>query len=174
MAEERRVIELGVGDVDLVGGLWKEMVAHHQEVVGDGLPGRDPDEAWRMRRAEYVEWLGSGEGMLFLVPGEGAEQAPLGYAFLRVGSSGPTWNLGDQVGDLESLSVTAAARGMGIGTELIKHCRERLRALGARWWSVSVVAANERAAELYEREGFRPYVNHLVAPIEWTRSRRPT
>jgi ribosomal protein S18 acetylase RimI-like enzyme len=48
---------------------------------------------------------------------------------------------------------------------LIEHCRERLRELGARWWTVSVVAANGRAAELYEREGFRPFIDHLRAPV---------
>jgi ribosomal protein S18 acetylase RimI-like enzyme len=164
--EERRILELGVGDVDLVEGLWKEMAAHHRDVVGDELPGRDPDESWQMRRAQYAAWLESGDGMLFLVPGEGAEQAPLGYACLRIDTPGPTWDLGEKVGDLESLSVAAAARGEGIGTELIAHCRERLRTLGVRWWGVSVIAANERAAELYEREGFRPNVNHLLAPIE--------
>jgi ribosomal protein S18 acetylase RimI-like enzyme len=164
MAEARRILELGVGDVDLVEGLWKEMVAHHQEVVPE-LPGRDPEESWQLRRAQYVRWVGSGEGMLFLVPGEGAEAAPLGYACLRLGPSGPTWDLGEPIGDLESLSVAAEARGMGIGTELIEHCRERLREVGARWWSVSVIAANGRAAELYEREGFRPSVNHLLAPV---------
>jgi ribosomal protein S18 acetylase RimI-like enzyme len=166
MAEERRIVELGVEDVDLVEGLWKEMVEHHQGVAGDRWPGRDLEESWRMRRAQYAGWLGAGEGFLFLVPGEGAEGAPLGYACLRVGPSGPTWDLGETVGDLESLSVSARARGMGIGTALIEHCRERLIALGARWWSVSVVAANGRAAELYEREGFRPNVNHLLAPIQ--------
>jgi GNAT superfamily N-acetyltransferase len=163
---KRRVVELGVGDVDLVEGLWKEMVAHHLAVLDDGPSGRDPEESWRMRRAQYVGWLESGEGMLFLVPGEGAEQEPLAYACLRVGPSGPTWDLGEPVGDLESLSVSRAARGTGIGTELIEHCRNRLLALGARWWTVSVVAANSGAAELYEREGFRPYVNHLLAPIQ--------
>jgi ribosomal protein S18 acetylase RimI-like enzyme len=166
MAEERRIVELGVGDVDLVEGLWKELFQHHHSVGDERRPGRDPEESWRMRRAQYVRWLRSGEGMLFLVPGEGAEQAPLGYACLRVGPSGPTWDLGETVGDLETLSVASAARGMGIGTELIEHCRERLVALGARWWTVSVVAANERAAELYEREGFRPYIDHLIAPIQ--------
>jgi ribosomal protein S18 acetylase RimI-like enzyme len=165
MAQERRIVELEVGDVDLVEGLWKEMVAHHQAVVGDQAPKRDPQESWRLRRAQYVRWVESGEGMLFLVPGEGAEGAPLGYACLRVGPSGPTWDLGEPVGDLESLSVAAGARGMGVGTELIEHCRERLRELGARWWSVSVIAANGRAQELYEREGFSPHVNHLLAPI---------
>jgi ribosomal protein S18 acetylase RimI-like enzyme len=166
MTEQRRIVELEVGDVDLVEGLWKEMAAHHREVAGDSFPGRDPSESWRMRRAQYVGWLESGEGMLFLVPGEGAEQAPLGYACLRVGSAGPTWDLGEPVGDLESLSVAASARGLGIGTELISHCRDRLIALGARWWTVSVVAANERAAELYGREGFRPHIDHLLAPIQ--------
>jgi GNAT superfamily N-acetyltransferase len=164
--EERRVVELRVEDVDLVEGLWKEMVAHHHGVLGDGPAGRDAEESWRMRRAQYIGWLESGEGMLFLVPGEGAEQAPLAYACLRVGPSGPTWDLGETVGDLESLSVSGEARGMGIGTELIEHCRNCLLTLGARWWTVSVIAANSGAAALYEREGFRPYVNHLLAPIQ--------
>jgi GNAT superfamily N-acetyltransferase len=141
MSEERRVVELGVGDVDLVEGLWKEMVGHHRELTGGTYPLRDDETAWQRRRAQYVEWLEGGDGFLYLVPGEGAEQVPLGYAFLRIASSGPTWNLGDRVGDLESLSVTAAARGMGVGTELIAHCREALRELGVKWWSVSVVSA---------------------------------
>jgi ribosomal protein S18 acetylase RimI-like enzyme len=165
MAEERRIVELGVGDVDLVEGLWKEMVEHHRELTGQTYPVRTLEEAWPRRRAQYVEWLESGEGSLFLVPGEGAEGAPLGYAFLRVGSSGPTWNLGDRVGDLESLSVAVAARGMGIGTALIAHCRERLVARDAQWWTVSVIAANGGAIDLYEREGFEHFWHTLLAPV---------
>jgi GNAT superfamily N-acetyltransferase len=166
MSEERRIIELGVGDVDLVEGLWKEMVVHHQEVAGDVFPGRDPEAAWQRRRAQYVCWLEGGEGQLFLVPGEGAVEAPLAYACLRVGPPPSTWDLGDVVGDLESLCVATTARGMGIGTELIGHCRERARGLGARWWTVTAIAANRRAIDLYEREGFRPYSENLIAPIE--------
>jgi ribosomal protein S18 acetylase RimI-like enzyme len=166
VTEQRRIVELGVGDVDLVEGLWKEMVAHHREVAGAVFPARAPDAAWARRRDQYVGWLAAGEGFLFLVPGEGAEGAPLGYAFLRVGAAPPTWDLGEPLGDLESLSVAAAARGLGIGTELIAHCRERLRELGARWWNVTVVVANARAVELYEREGFRPYSHNMLAPIE--------
>jgi len=165
MAEERRIVELGVGDVDLVEGLWKEMVGHHRELTGGTYPVRGVEEAWRRRRAQYVEWLEGDGAWLFLVPGEGAEGAPLGYAFLRVDSSGPTWNLGDRVGDLESLVVTAAARGTGIGTELIEHCRERLRECGSQWWTVSVVAANGGAVDLYEREGFRHFWQTMAAPV---------
>ena len=168
MSEERRIVELGAGDVDLVEGLWKEMLEHHRELTGGTYPVRGTEESWERRRAQYVEWLeeGDGKSFLFLVPGEGAEGVPLGYAFLRVHTSGPTWNLGDMVGDLESLSVTAAARGMGIGTELIAHCRERLRGLGATWWTVSVISANAGAIGLYEREGFRDFWRSMAAPIE--------
>jgi ribosomal protein S18 acetylase RimI-like enzyme len=162
---ERRIVELEVGDVDLVEGLWKEMVEHHRELTGQTYPVRGPEEAWPRRRAQYVEWLESGEGHLFLVPGEGAEGAPLAYAFLRIGASGPTWNLGDGVGDLESLSVSRAPRGSGIGTELIAHCRDRLAALGAQWWTVSVIAANQGAIDLYEREAFQPFWQTMVAPV---------
>lgn len=166
MAEELRIVELGVGDVDLVEGLWKEMVSHHRDVIGRASPVRDEDDAWRMRRAQYVGWMEAGEGFVFLVPGEGAEEVPLGYAFLRVGGPPATLDLGDRAGDLESLSVTAAARGKGVGTALLAHCRERLRELGVHWWSVTVVAGNEGAEGLYEREGFRPNSHNLLAPIE--------
>jgi hypothetical protein len=43
MAEERRIVELGVGDVDLVEGLWKELFGHHRELTGETYPLRDPE-----------------------------------------------------------------------------------------------------------------------------------
>ncbi|HTR76075.1 MAG TPA: GNAT family N-acetyltransferase [Solirubrobacterales bacterium] len=165
MAEERRIVELRVDDVDLVEGLWKEMVAHHQAVTDGRWPGRDLDRAWAIRRAQYVGWLERGEGTMFLVPGEGAEQVPLGYAFLRVGPAYSTFDLGERIGDLESLSVTAAARGEGVGTLLIEHCRSRLRAEGIGHWSVTAVAANLGAVRLYEREGFEVISHNMLAPV---------
>jgi GNAT superfamily N-acetyltransferase len=166
MLEERRVVELEVGDVDLVEGLWKEMVGHHHAVIDGRWPGRDRDAAWRMRRAQYVDWLESGAGTLFLVPGEGAEGAPLAYAFLRIGAAPSTLDLGRRIGDLESLSVTAGARGEGIGTLLIEHCRARLRAAGIGHWSVTAIAANVDAVRLYEREGFETVSHNMLATIE--------
>ena len=166
MLEGRRIVELGVGDVDLVEGLWKEMVGHHQEVIEGRWPGRDHDRAWQMRRAQYVCWLEAGEGRLFLVPGEGAEQVPLGYACLRIRPGFSTFDVGERIGDLESLSVTAAARGEGIGTLLIEHCRSRLRAEGIAHWNVTAVAANVDAVRLYEREGFEIVSHNMLAPVE--------
>ena len=166
MPHQHQITELTPDEVDLVESLWKEMVAHHRDVIGRASPVRDADSAWGMRRGQYLTWMEAGEGFLFLVPGEEGEGGPLGYAFLRVGRGARDLDLGERVGDLESLSVTAAARGLGVGTALIAHCRERLRELDVRWWNVSVVAGNEGAEALYEREGFRPNSHNLLAPIQ--------
>ncbi|MBS1677779.1 MAG: GNAT family N-acetyltransferase [Actinobacteria bacterium] len=165
MTRERRVVEMGIGDVDLVAGLWKEMVAHHQEVIDGRWPGRTPEAAWQMRRAQYVDWLDAGDGALFVVPGAKEPEAPLGYAFLRIGGAPPTFDFGERFGDLESLSVTAAARGEGIGTLLIEHCRARLRAEGVTHWVVTAIAANVDAVRLYEREGFEIASHNMLGRV---------
>jgi ribosomal protein S18 acetylase RimI-like enzyme len=81
---------------------------------------------------------------------------------VRLAESGPTWDLGEAVGDLESLAVAAHARGRGVGTGLIEAARELLRERGVRYWSVTVAAANAGAIRLYEREGFQPQLQHLL------------
>ncbi|HVV90351.1 MAG TPA: GNAT family N-acetyltransferase [Solirubrobacterales bacterium] len=169
MAGERRIVELGVGEVDLVAGLWKEMVGHHQDAVGGRWPGRDPEAAWRFRRAQYVAWLESGEGRLFVVPGARDEATPLAYACLRIGAAPSTFDLGERIGDLESLSVTAAARGQGIGTLLIEHCRSLLRAAGVTHWTVTAIAANVDAVRLYEREGFEVLSHNMLGQVQGKR-----
>jgi ribosomal protein S18 acetylase RimI-like enzyme len=73
--------------------------------------------------------------------------------------------LGDEIGELESLSVTAGARGHGVGTMLIDRARALLRERGVRYWSVAVVESNIDAVRLYEREGFQPYYRQLLGKI---------
>ena len=159
-----RIELLDVADLDRVEPLGLAMVAHHRAVTD--LQVREPAETWRRRRADYAAWLESGEGFILLaVPEDGGDAE--GYAAVRVHASGsPTFDLGERVGDLESLSVAASARGTGVGTRLIAAARERLRAGGVGHWLVSVVDANPDARRLYEREGFRPFVSSLVAPID--------
>ena len=140
------------------------MVAHHGEVVGDAWPIRKQDDAWRMRRAEYEKWLGDDTGRMFIaIPRDGG--APDGYAVLTVHPTGPTFDHGELVGDLESLAVSPAARGAGIGTLLIDHCRQILLARGVRAWVVTAVDSNAAALRLYEREGFRPFARVLAEPL---------
>jgi ribosomal protein S18 acetylase RimI-like enzyme len=160
-----RVEELGVGEIERVSHLFKELVEFHGEMVEGAWPVRSVDDAWAHRRGQYLEWLGAGSArMLAALPAEGGGE-PLGYAVLSVKPSMASWDLGAEVGELETLAVAATARGRGIGTILIESCQERLRAEGITHWSVGVVEGNEGATRLYERAGFKPFYRNLMAPL---------
>lgn len=160
------VVELDVSQVDRVEPLFKGLVEFHREVVEGAWPVRDVEAAWAHRRAEYVEWLGGGEArMLVAVPAGDEGAPPRGYAVLGIKSSSASWNVGERIGELETLAVAEEARGEGIGSLLVEACRELLRAEGISHWGVAVVEANEGATRLYERVGFRPFYRQLLAEV---------
>ncbi|HET7121272.1 MAG TPA: GNAT family N-acetyltransferase [Solirubrobacterales bacterium] len=166
MGEAHRVVELDAGEVDRVAHLFQELVGFHREVVDGAWPVRREEDAWELRRRQYQRWLGEGTArMLAAVPAAEPGGAPEGYAVLSIGPGGASWDLGERIGELETLVVAEAARSQGIGTMLIEACRERLRAEGVRHWGVAVVEANEDAVRLYERAGFRPYYRNLLAEL---------
>lgn len=108
-----------IEDLESVAPLWKAMVDHHRLLAGHGLPIRDSDEAWTMRRQEYRGWLDDGSGLLLVARFRGSDP-PGGYAFLRTMASGPTFDFGfGGRGEVESLVVAPSARGAGIGTALL-------------------------------------------------------
>jgi ribosomal protein S18 acetylase RimI-like enzyme len=158
---------LTLAEVDRVEALWKSMVGHHREVVDGAFPVRDAEGAWQRRRLEYVEWLSSGEGtILAAVPAADTGSAPLGYAALLPNAVGATWELGDRIGEVESLVVAPTARGEGIGGALLEAAREHFRRQGFEYWSVAVVEANVAAAALYERAGMGPYYRQLLGRVD--------
>lgn len=160
-----RIVEPGGAELDRLEPLWRSMVEHHRDVVDGDWPVREAGEAWRRRRAHYAAWLGAGTGWLLAAAPRADAAAPLaGYAMVCVGPSGPTWDVGDEVGELESLAVSPDARGAGVGTMLIQAARRRLEEQGIRYWSVGVVEANDAATRLYLREGFRPFYRQLLGP----------
>ena len=151
-------------DIDSLMPLWMGMVEHHREVAGAEWPVRAAADAWRIRQAEYRGWLADGSGTLFIAAA--GSSPPVGYAMLQVHPPGATWDLGAQVGEVESLSVAVGARSAGVGTRLLAACRDQLRSRGIVYWSVAVVEANDAAVRLYEREGFRPYYRLLLGEVE--------
>jgi ribosomal protein S18 acetylase RimI-like enzyme len=155
---------VGVEGIDRVEPLWRSMVEHHRAVIGHAVPVRETDATWPLRRAQYAEWLTGGDAALLLaVPAVGAE--PDGYACVRTSVAGPTFDLGERIGELESLAVASHARGAGVGSLLIGAARERMREAGITHWVVSVVDANTGAVRLYEREGFAPFERILIATL---------
>jgi GNAT superfamily N-acetyltransferase len=61
----------------------------------------------------------------------------------------------DEVGHITQLCVIPAAKGKGLGYELLRQAIAALRLHGARRISLTVTAANSEAIQLYERCGFR-------------------
>jgi ribosomal protein S18 acetylase RimI-like enzyme len=155
----------GLPDVDALAPLWTAMVEHHRTVVSGRVPVRPAGESWDRRRREYVSWLEDGSGLLFLARREGGDEV-IGYAMCRLLPSGPTFDLGPERGDVESLAVSARARGAGVGTALLGAVRAELSGRGCRHWSISVAADNADAVRLYERVGFRPLVQMMHAPLD--------
>lgn len=155
----------GLGDVDSLEPLWMSMVEHHREVSGRTWPVRSAAGAWAIRREQYMSWLGDGSGTLFLATGSDGGGL-VGYAMLQVHEPGATWDLGDEVGELESLAVIPSARGAGAGSALIAACRADLRRRGIAYWVVAVVEANQGAVKLYEREGFGSYYRNMLGRVD--------
>jgi ribosomal protein S18 acetylase RimI-like enzyme len=159
------VAEAGVEEVELLEPLWRSMVEHHRALVGREWPVRDAGEAWVLRRIQYLEWLHDGTATLFTAAVRPSTEL-VGYAMLRIAPAGPTWELGPETGEVESLAVLESARGGGVGSALLSACREALRERGVEYWSVAVVEANRAATRLYEREGFRPFYRHLLGRLD--------
>ncbi|WP_214404003.1 GNAT family N-acetyltransferase [Pseudonocardia lacus] len=151
-------------DVDAVGPLWRSMVAHHDQLISDRVPVRDADAAWEMRHPQYRAWLAEGSGFLRFAR-RPDEPEPIGYGFFRLVRSGPTFDLGDVHGEVESLAVAPAARGTGAGTALLEAGREELLRRGCTFWTVSVMEINTGAVALYERVGFQSLTRDLVGRL---------
>lgn len=167
------IAALGVDDVDRLAPLWAGMAAHHAQVVGDAWPAREAQASWQLRRLQYVRWLersAAAEAPTAWLFGAVAPEHPdgplLGYAMLVVNARGPTWDLGDDVGSLESLAVAEPARRRGIGRALMAAARATLRERGVRHWTVSVVEANADAVALYAREGLEVFCLLMLGRVD--------
>ncbi len=161
------VAEAGREGIDRVEDLWGSLVEAHRDVIDGAWPVRSAPDAWSRRRAQYETWIADGSGTLLLaVPADDPGGPTAGYAMVTVHPAGPSWDLGDRVGELETLVVAEDARGTGVGTLLIRAARDLLREKGAKFWSVAVVEANDGATRLYEHEGFRPYYRSMLAEID--------
>ena len=64
----------------------------------------------------------------------------------------------ERFAELQSLAVLEDRRGEGIGSALLHQVYREVRAAGMTEMVIGVLATNEPAMRLYEREGFRPWV----------------
>jgi GNAT superfamily N-acetyltransferase len=155
-----------IAELDAVEPLWNALQAHHSEIspaFGEGTPSREPDEAWRIRRSKYAHWLQDPD--TFFVVAEIAGE-PVGYAFVTVGPGYASWQTGQRLAELETLSVLPEQRGHGIGSALLSAVWSRLAERGVEDMAITTTTTNVDSHRFYEREGFqqRFVVYHGKAP----------
>ncbi len=152
-------------DVDGLETLWLQMLSHHRALVDDEFPVHAADQSWELARSDYRDWLRNDTAIL-MIARPAASFELLGFALCRLVGGGPTFDLGPVRGDVDALVVCDLARGRGIGTALLESVRNDLSTRGIFYWSIGVLAHNSGAAKLYERLGFRPWSQALLAKTE--------
>jgi ribosomal protein S18 acetylase RimI-like enzyme len=158
MAAAWRVRVGSVDDLDLIGPLWVAVHHRHCEAMPELAPYVDDDETWRVRRKLYEELLTKPDTLLLLAL---VDDAPVGYGLTHVVGVADswiedTWQTGDRIGEIESLSVLPEYRGSGLGSELLDRLETHLRERGVDDFMLGALAGNADAIRLYQRRGYRP------------------
>lgn len=149
--------------------LWEALYDHHESVGAAGLATIPREESWPLRRAHYERiFAGSPWARIWLVRAEGVSDerggadTPVGYGLAFEDEVD-----GRRAVVIETLSLLPAARGSGIGAELMRLAAEAAVDRGVELGVIDVMGGNLRARELYLRNGYLPHSE------TWMRSRPP-
>jgi GNAT superfamily N-acetyltransferase len=158
-----RIVEAGPERIAEVEPLWRALYDHHQGIAEGVANVRPFEDTWRQRRGQYRGWLeGDGEAALLLAERDGRI---VGYAMLTAGPGAATWDLGEKVAEVETLSVLPDERGGGVGAALMQASRNWALACGAASIAVGLAHTNEGAQRFYERHGFAPFYLEMVLDL---------
>ena len=124
-------------------------------------PRRTADQLWRCDAKLAVKVLTSGTPASFLDVAVTRSGAVVGLVMVTLR---PELLSGDASAHLEAIVVDPSHRGQGMGRQLMQHCERRVRALGARSLTLHVFNQNQRAKELYRREG---YDMEIIRAVKW-------
>ena len=154
-----RIVEAGPDRLAEVEHLTRALHAHHRTVDPQipGIPPRDADAWWALRRGRYESWFTEPDTFVLLAEQDGADR-PVGYALVTFHESDDSHATGERFAELQSLVVDPDRRGGGLGTLLLHEVYRQVRRRGVEEMVIGVLATNEAARRLYEREGFRPWV----------------
>lgn len=120
------IADLPAADLDQLQALWEELLSHHLDHVphlGALAPPGTPAGSWRVRCGYYQRWLTAPRSAVLVAR---APDRLLGYAMIRAVDDARSGQFGDQVGVLETLVVSRAARGSRVRRALLDAARQRL------------------------------------------------
>jgi ribosomal protein S18 acetylase RimI-like enzyme len=157
MSTELAIERGGLGDVGALRELWLTLHRHHAEVAPESGEFADDETSWRVRSGSYREWLSDPRSFVLLA--RDGEQL-VGYCLVRVFESGPdlrdAWIVPDVIAEIETVVVSAAARGAGLGSRLLDEADTELERQGITEVQIGLIPGNDAAQRLYERRGFKP------------------
>ena len=118
-------------------------------------PNRRLDPDFASEHWADVQVEAAARGAMFIAEQDGQ---PVGWAFV-VEEAGDLFVKKDErrYGFVAELFVEASARGQGHGRALIAACENWTRARGMTVLLIGVLSGNDKAAAVYQRDGFAPY-----------------
>lgn len=148
------------GDVDALADAWVELAAeqraHGSHLYADGnrqriresMAGHVVDGSCLLARPSTEDDDG-GEGS---DSDSGGDWGFMGFVTFSVDGGG--YEMDASRGTVENLFVRPAVRGEGVGAALLSAAEDALADRGVDVVSLEVLAANVRAREFYDREGY--------------------
>lgn len=134
----------GVGQLDRIESLWVQLREYHV-ALSDNFGPHMAKATFSQRKAGLIEKCDGGDLLLDLASiGEDV----VGYCITIVD--------GQQQGELESIYVSDACRGRGIGKQLVKRAMRWLDDRNISQRCVVVAFENQRVMSLYAAAGFEP------------------
>jgi GNAT superfamily N-acetyltransferase len=131
--------------LDLIGPLWLELRQMHR-ARSTHFKSALGSKSYEERREELLEKAAGGLMRVELARVD--DGRIVGYCVSSVST--------DMTGEVDSIFVTAAYRGMGIGTALMEQALRWMDTLGAKSKVVMAIVGNEEVHAFYARFGFLP------------------
>ncbi len=129
-------------DVDVVTTLHLELRDHHGRLQPDNIRYDVETEGWRQITQGAIE-----EGRVWI-----AEAAGKVVGFMTLEFVEKPWGISCEV---ETLVVSEARRGSGVGRIMMRSAEELARARGARGLRVDVLIGNDEALAFYRSLGYQ-------------------
>ena len=127
-----RIVEASADRLPDIEHLTRALHEHHR-TVDPGIPGippRDADAWWAIRRDRYVSWLAEPDAFVLIAEDDGADR-PVAYALVTFHDRDDSHATGGRFAELQSLVVDPDRRGGGLGTELLHEVYRQVRRRGA-------------------------------------------
>ena len=152
-----------LADLPALEPLWVSVHRQHTRSMPELAPYVDDKQTWAARSQLYRELLGK-TGTILLLADAGHDLAGYGLAHVMPATgtwTADTWQTGELIGEIESLSVLPSYRGRGIGSRLLDELISQLAATGVHDLVLGVLPGNTAAIRLYQRYGFQPTWSYL-------------